>query len=94
MICLVGPYNREFDAGGPNPYQVLGLGALYDSRDMTQARQLEVAVAEAELYLAAAVVPFFVAGRERPTHRAPTQPSHHGRSSDRIRSRVLRPRQS
>jgi hypothetical protein len=45
----------EFDAKGPNPRQRLGLGALYDSRDMTRRRQLEMAVADAELGLAAGI---------------------------------------
>jgi len=51
--CLVGSYDRDFDAKGPNRCQVLGLGTLIDSRDMTPRRQLEAAVAEAEWSLAA-----------------------------------------
>ena len=85
--------DREFDAKGSNRCQGLGIGVLFDLRDVTQRTQLEATVAEAELGLATrgvaaatrnaaaaeitlrkaycwatAVVPFFVADGERPTH--------------------------
>jgi hypothetical protein len=55
--CLVGPYAKEFDPKGPNPCRALGIGALYDSMEMTQRHMLELAVTEAELGLAAKDLP-------------------------------------
>jgi len=51
--CLVGPYDKEFDAKSPNPCWALGIGALYDSTEMEQRRMLELAVTQAELGLTA-----------------------------------------
>ena len=57
LNCLVGPYDKEFDAKGPNPCQALGIGALYDSTEMEQRQMLELAVTQAELGLAAKDLP-------------------------------------
>jgi len=55
--CRVGPYDKAFDAKGPNPCQALGIGALYDSTEMEQRQMLELAVTQAEWGLTAGDLP-------------------------------------